>query len=583
MKEKIFELRKMIIETFRSINEDVKIPLKSLNPKFDDNLVQLLLFDSGEESLIRYGSKEDYWKVFNEFFAFNYVFCPPLPDNDTLNDFLKDPYDFLYYKVEKIIEKRNLDKKPSDLYFKLRSLYMFENGKSKRLKTFALPYDVLKKIDFSDVSFADFSIYKRSSSELSNEFITSIIDFSELYGVKINPQTIYKNDLRYGVFNGVEFTGSFECCRINGANFSGSKNAIINPQDIVHQKYIDISDCVFDSVIFTGEIGKNSRNHVSMSGSDFSGSTNAIINMKNVHIMCDCNLQDAILTGLKDLKYNYPVIHSTSFKGAKYKNKYFPGYQKYIPIYIDKFSDNFSNTDFCGCSIIGEIKFGNICGASFEGSVNAVIKLGKVEYDENTNFNDALVYDRFGKRVNITSDGRISDTVSDRLNDIFDLPDRRILSKQAQEEAIKNSLIEKRRETIERIKNDLKKLENVEALTGVKVNDLYGKIPILCDVFLVEIDDHYEINRNFLPYLRFLYLQNINFTNVNVVGLDLRKTYASVDPQKFYNKDVSNCIFDNQNLRYDADFTDVNIEGANFDECSDLFHSIHKDLFGMKI
>ena len=575
MKERIFKLRKIIIESLRNIDEDVKISLKSLNSKFDDDVIQSILFDSGKIEKVK--EKDYYYELIRDFLRPNKDDENIDKENDEIIEmYKKDPFDFFYYKLDEIIKKRGLDKKSSDLYFKFRTLYINEEGLKSNYKTFALPDDVLKKIDFSEVSFDNFYISDKSI-ESSGAFIKKYNDFSEFYGVKINPQKLYRDSLLYCKFRGVEFTAPFEGADFMYADFTGSKNAII---DLEKYRLCRLENCVFNSVTFSNEFGTKSCKNIHMVNVDFSGSQNAIIDMGCVNVMSDCNLQDAVLKGLFSNKrklYNI-WITGTSFKGARVKNKLLPFFEKYITIYLGNFVTDFQNVDFAGCNLIGVIDYGNICGTNFEGSTGAIIKLGRVKYDASTNFSDTTVYNESGKIMEVTIDGRINDPLSNKINEIFNLPDSRLVDLKNKEEEINQYLIDKREESIQKILVELEALRKVEELSRGTINDVYGRIMIDRDKILVRIGDHYEFNRYFIPYFRFLSFHKIDFTNVKVAGLDFRKTFAIIDPQTVYEKDLSNCIFDIKNFSVSSDFTGVNVDGANFDECSDLFHQFHKGL-----
>ena len=77
---------------------------------------------------------------------------------------------------------------------------------------------VLDKIDFSGVSF--------------DNFYCESYDFSNLYGVCINPQTILHKSLIDVKLCDVEFIGPFDDVNICRADFTGSKGAKIDPQKV---------------------------------------------------------------------------------------------------------------------------------------------------------------------------------------------------------------------------------------------------------------------------------------------------------------------------------------------------------------
>ena len=56
----------------------------------------------------------------------------------------------------------------------------------------------------------------------------------------------------------------------------------------------------------------------------------------------------------------------------------------------------------------------------------------------------------------------------------------------------------------------------------------------------------------------------IDFTNVDIRGVDFRNTNANIDPQTVYNKDISGCNFDGIDLGISTDFTGINMQNTSF-------------------
>ena len=120
---------------------------------------------------------------------------------------------------------------------------------------------------------------------------------------------------------------------------------------------------------------------------------------------------------------------------------------------------------------------------------------------------------------------------------------------------------------------DKKRQEIIDKLTSLKA--ALGKLDkgasdlsqIDRDVLIREVDDHFEINPEFLNQLRFLNLAYIDFTNVKVSGIDFSGSNASIDPQLVYKKDMSNGKYDGLSFTT-SDFSGVNITGASFDGCN---------------
>ena len=104
-----------------------------------------------------------------------------------------------------------------------------EDGKV--YKEIAIPKRLLKKIDFSNVSFDNVCICG--------------FDFTRCIGVKIDPQTVFEKDLSGCTLSGVEFIGEFDGANISKTNFTGSKGARIDSQTVY---YDDFSTCVLTDV-----------------------------------------------------------------------------------------------------------------------------------------------------------------------------------------------------------------------------------------------------------------------------------------------------------------------------------------------
>lgn len=90
------------------------------------------------------------------------------------------------------------------------------------------------------------------------------------------------------------------------------------------------------------------------------------------------------------------------------------------------------------------------------------------------------------------------------------------------------------------------------------------------DIFFTQVDDHYEILPQYLDVLPLFNLSGIDFTNVKVSDIDFSLTNASLDPQKVWNKDLSNGIFDRRNFSPFVSFQGVNGIGADFSGVSEF-------------
>lgn len=90
---------------------------------------------------------------------------------------------------------------------------------------------------------------------------------------------------------------------------------------------------------------------------------------------------------------------------------------------------------------------------------------------------------------------------------------------------------------------------------------------ISAELLLEEKEGHLEIREPFKKILNYFDLTAIDFTSVNIAGLDLSYSKANINPQKIYNKDMSNGVYKNINF-IAFDFTGVNLCGADLSECN---------------
>lgn len=198
-------------------------------------------------------------------------------------------------------------------------------GKKHFGKEFSLPYDVLKKIDFKNVSFDDFNLQRdKNIYNLNNVFI--------------NPQTIYRKDLSNCNFSGVTFTGPFDKCFIEGSNFSHSACASIDIRKLktkvissMNEVIVDLRRCNFKDVTFeniiesfslkiTSDLLKNEDNKVYpyLEGASFEGCNKVTIDLdklkesNNKKIITDCNLCDTLIKGT----FDDLLLRGVKFKGA---------------------------------------------------------------------------------------------------------------------------------------------------------------------------------------------------------------------------------------------------------------------------
>jgi len=177
-------------------------------------------------------------------------------------------YEYKRLAIASVLEKtNNLDKPILFPYAKeeLRNLF-FEKRYSSNIIYYVFADTLVKvkdKIDFSNVCFDDVYV--------------SGMDFTNMHGVKINPQTIYEKNLYKTILNGVEFVSAnkavadlFDGVDVRYANFTGSKGAIINPQTV---NLKSLNSCTLADVDFNGF----PFDGVWVNGANFTGSLNAKI------------------------------------------------------------------------------------------------------------------------------------------------------------------------------------------------------------------------------------------------------------------------------------------------------------------
>ena len=454
-------------------------------------------------------------------------------------------------------------------------LIIDEYGKRKDTAKYAYNRKVLSKIDLSDISFDNFD--------------AKGFDFTGLYGVRLNPQTIWDKNLKGSVLNGVEFIGSFFKAKIEGANFTGSKGAIIDlalydgkeANKITWQHY-SLNNCKFSGVIFTSPI-KDIRlysyhffdenkdtmwSSPSIQGTDFTGSKGAIIDVNDIKDLHNCNLTDALIVG--EIKQSH-YINGTNFTGAK--QKVIGPFSKQItinPSCENEYKD-YTSTNFNGIRFTKPFGKCHLDKTNFTGSEGAIIDLRLVDDESDissVNFTDAKVIGKNGEEILVTEDGRLSRQVENTIDKLLNIEHNSALIKKEELEKAREELMKENRRKIKDKISELLNLVKTSEMLGIEPHKLYGTIPIEQDLFLVQIDDHYEINRDIIDtsLLRFFNLSLIDFTNVKVSGIDFRYSKANIDPQKVWNKDISYSTFDNSNISPFDNFNEVNTECTNFEE-----------------
>lgn len=229
--------------------------------------------------------------------------------------------------IKELLSEIKIDK-PIKLPFEeevLRNLFFDEiiTSTGKRYYIFNRELlEVRSKINYSNIPLDEVDVSK--------------MDFSQMYGIKINPQTIYDNDLKNTILKGVEFIGNdkinqtdiFKNVKLSGANFTGSKGARINPQT-VYGKCFDLA--ILADVDFTGFSFKDAQIY----NTKFKGSRGARINPNEVSYTKDTLFDDVELTDLpgngkwiSTLNNNYQELLD---KKDEYKKEVFAIIKEQIP------------------------------------------------------------------------------------------------------------------------------------------------------------------------------------------------------------------------------------------------------------
>jgi len=305
---------------------------------------------------------------------------------------------------------------------------------------------VLEKIDFSNISFDGIEI-------------EHCCCFRGLKGVKINPQTVYSKNLKYGRFEGVEFIGPFDGCNIEYVDFTDSTGAVINPQTILKKSLVgtklsgvtfngSFDDCKISNVNFNVWCAPPPLN--TLESVDFTGSKGAIINPVKLY---GRNLRYAKLSG---------VTFEGSFCSCKIEGANFENSKGAVININDLYHDiesyrgadeglNFYRGDIYG---VWKVKFANVTftedpidryiyGCDFTGSKGANINiptLAAIDIDmlSYNNFRDARIFGVITKEMEAKltqKDGAINDCITEE-----EYERRKCEQELADENAIKSCL-----------------------------------------------------------------------------------------------------------------------------------------------
>lgn len=144
-----------------------------------------------------------------------------------------------------------------------------------------------------------------------------------------------------------------------------------------------------------------------------------------------------------------------------------------------------------------------------------------------------------------------------------------------------NAVLEKERVELLRIKKEYMKLEEEKALLQNKIKELEARqrklhikhiLPLPADFFLLTSDFKY-INPHYLKDLRDYDLMMADFTDCMLRNINLSGTNAIIDPQKVYEKDLSNSNLSEVTL-INYDFQGVRIENTIF---TDDFAKVYQE------
>ena len=433
--------------------------------------------------------------------------------------------------LESLEDGKYLTLSDADILFNERGSY----------KKFAIPERLLKKIDFSNVSFDNVDIRG--------------MDFTELKGVKINPQTVYDQNLSRCKFSGVEFIGPFDGIYLYETDFTGSKGAKIKPQKFLRKELIgctlsgvefigpfdgtylretdftgskgakinpqtiynkNLSECKFSGVEFIGSFDR-----VIIEGVDFTGSKGARINPQTVNArdLRGCafsgvefigpfdgvHLYRTDFTGSKGAKINPQTVYLRDLRGCTFSEVEFIGPFDGVHLYETNFTGSkgaridpqtvsrkgLSRCTFSGVEFIGPFDGAIIEETNFTGSKGAKVDLQTVYYDDLS---------------------------------ICNLTDAEVMNTEIQ------NLIEV-----------LEKTKDGEYITLPNPDILFVK-----DIIKFGKSDRVPYRKFAIPekLLKKINFSNVSFANVDIRGLNfIRYKGVKINPQTVFGKDLSGCIF----------------------------------------
>ncbi len=111
-------------------------------------------------------------------------------------------------------------------------------------------------------------------------------------------------------------------------------------------------------------------------------------------------------------------------------------------------------------------------------------------------------------------------------------------------------------------------IDSLESKNLIDTSALLSKIRIPPETIIIKVDDHFEFNPEYIPFLKFIDLSLVSTDNLKVSGLDFSKTNLRIDPQKVYNRDLSGCTLSDDNVVFKS-FKNVNLKGSNLEQETD--------------
>lgn len=179
--------------------------------------------------------------------------------------------------------------------------------------------ELCKKLDLTGVSFANFN--------------AEFFDFSDYYGVEIDPQTLYNKNLHGTILKGVKIKGSLDSCWISRADFTGSTGAVVNPQTIAGR---NLERTVLCDATIEGPLNGCNMKKTDFTGAIFAEQEYRKVDPQTLFDKClygtnldgiiidgplyDCNLEYTKFPGSKRAKIIPQRVYDKSLEGTVLKD-----------------------------------------------------------------------------------------------------------------------------------------------------------------------------------------------------------------------------------------------------------------------